>query len=136
MNLYNQMESFSYSKKSRALQLMVILALIFVLPSVSIAVPANPSVTQLRQPDGSLFDIQIVGDEWNNRIETKSGFTIEKAQDGSWRYVTGYNEKKPVLSDTLANDFPPSGLGKHIHQDAGTMLNPPGGQSGESWNRR
>ncbi len=102
---------------------MVVTILCFLFPTASFAVPANPSTTQLQQPNGSLLDVRIVGDEWNNRIETTDGFTVGKAPDGTWRHVLEYREGVPVLSDTLAEQAPPPGLNRHIHLDTESSAN-------------
>ncbi len=83
----------------------VVMSLLF--PSFSQAVPANPEDTEITQPDGSVFKARILGDEWSNRVETQSGFTIGRDQDGTWRHVLKFEGKTAILGITPA-DQPPS----------------------------
>ncbi len=96
------------------LKLIVALFILFRFASLTLAVPANPFLIKMKQPDGSVFDARIVGDEWNNHIETEGGFTIDKADDGSWRYVKNYEGTTPILSNTPADRNSPNALKQHI----------------------
>ncbi len=91
------------------LLIVIILSCLF-FPALSLAIPANPSDTQLMQPDGSIFSARIIGDEWNNRVETQSGFTIERASDNTWQHVLRFDGSAAVLGDTRADQAPDSGL--------------------------
>ncbi len=80
----------------------------------SFAVPASPDIIELRQPDMSAFKAKLRGDEWNNWVETKNGYSIRKHSDGYWKYIDKYKNNKPVLSNTKAGKIPPAGIRKHI----------------------
>lgn len=89
--------------------------LLFLFCSRLMAVTAADIVVQLVQPTGEVFNAQPAGDEWNNRMETTSGFTVDRDSKGVWRYVTGYGPgKAPLLSPSFANRSAPPGLKKHI----------------------
>ncbi|MBF0606539.1 MAG: M6 family metalloprotease domain-containing protein [Magnetococcales bacterium] len=93
---------------------LFVLCFALALPAMSFAVPANPDVSELEQPDGSIVMVVIGGDEWSNRVETVSGYTIGRGSDGYWYYVTGYDAaNRPVLSAIHANEEP-TGLSKHV----------------------
>ncbi|MBF0338132.1 MAG: M6 family metalloprotease domain-containing protein, partial [Nitrospirae bacterium] len=95
---------------------LVLFVLCFALgiPALSVAAPANPGVSELEQPDGSIVMVILRGDEWSNRVETVRGYTISRGSDGYWYYVTGYDaDNKPVLSSIHAHEEP-VGLIKHV----------------------
>ncbi|KJU86254.1 M6 family metalloprotease domain-containing protein [Candidatus Magnetobacterium bavaricum] len=93
--------------------LLVVLSLALGIPAMSFAVPANPDVNELKQPDGSIVMGVLRGDEWSNWVETVSGYTIGRGSNGYWYYVTGYGaDNKPVLSSVHAHEEP-TGLLKH-----------------------
>ena len=83
--------------------LVALIAPLLVFPSLVKSMPADSSDSLLEQPDGSEFNVQIKGDEWNNWIETTAGYTIEKSQDGFWRYVNGFENGTSLLSAVRAD---------------------------------
>jgi M6 family metalloprotease-like protein len=85
------------------------------------AVPSAEIEQQFQQADGVAVEVVQKGDEWNNWIETSSGYTIEKAADGNWYYVTGFDgsnasgSSNAVFAGKVRADLvPPSGLEKGI----------------------
>ncbi len=126
-----QLHDWETTMKSRILPILTAFLFSILIPAHTLAVPANPDVNQLHQPDGSVFDARLQGDEWNNWIETTDGFTIDRAPDGTWRHVTGFDGNKPVLGATRAEKAAPANIEKHLHRDAGPPLNLPGKSSPE-----
>ncbi|MCA9482270.1 MAG: M6 family metalloprotease domain-containing protein [Nitrospina sp.] len=100
------------------------------IPLQVLAVPANPDINPMQQPDGSVFDARLQGDEWNNWIETRDGFTIDRAPDGTWRHVTGFDGNTPQLGASRADKPAPANLKKHLHLDVTPPMNLPGSSSG------
>jgi hypothetical protein len=96
--------------------------------SAPFAAPAAPGVFYLAQPDGSKISVYARGDERFNWMETTEGYTIEKATDGLWYYVSGKSglsgpvaENKRngfVLTDVQAHLSPPESLPKYIRPPA------------------
>lgn len=69
------------------------LGLFFVASAIR-AVPANPDkLYTYRQPDGTTFQVRLIGDEHLMFRETLDGYTIERDTDGYWRYATLANGK-------------------------------------------
>lgn len=101
--------------------------------SAPFAAPAAPDVFYLAQPDGSKISVYARGDERFNWMETAEGYTIEKATDGFWYYVSGKNglsgpaaeDKRNgfVLTDVMAHLPPPESLPRHIRPPA--LVNAP-----------
>ncbi len=56
----------------------MITILFFSLFEVCLAVPAAPDIAELKQPDGTIFAARLIGDEWNNWIETIEGNTNDE----------------------------------------------------------
>jgi hypothetical protein len=73
----------------------VFMVIVFILfSSYLLAVVANPSPFFVTQRDGQKIKVVRVGDEWNNRIETMGGYSIEKNETGWWIY-SGTGHIKP-----------------------------------------
>ncbi|WP_018153408.1 M6 family metalloprotease domain-containing protein, partial [Methanothermococcus thermolithotrophicus] len=66
--------------------LLTITALLTATQMVS-AVPAEPRTHNLTQPDGSIIQAKLVGDERFYVWETTNGYTILKNKDGYWAYA-------------------------------------------------
>lgn len=77
--------------------LIVTVAAMLTLPAVH-AMPANPTVVTIAQPDGHRLLVRRRGDERGSWWETVGGRSIAKADDGYWYYVQRYERKRPVLS--------------------------------------
>ncbi len=93
------------------------------LPAASVtAVPAAPDEFILVQPDGTSFTALQWGDEWNNGVETISGYSILQQPDSWWVYArltTG-----GLLGPALLEDKPrrvgidsPTGLPLHLRPE-------------------
>ncbi|KJU82380.1 secreted metalloprotease [Candidatus Magnetobacterium bavaricum] len=78
------------------------------------AVPAAPDSATITQPDGSSFEARQRGDEWHNWVETVDGYSVVKADDGYWYYISTYSNSTPVLTGVKAHLSPPVDLNKHI----------------------
>jgi len=74
------------------------------------AAPAIPGERDYLQPDGSRFGAQLLGDEWNHRVENAAGYTVARDADGWWRYVSGYQGREPLLHQRAAHLPPPAEL--------------------------
>jgi M6 family metalloprotease-like protein len=84
------------------------------LPGSSSAVPAAPDLFWITEADGHAFIAKRRGDEWNNRVETADGFTVEKAGDGFWYYLEVLQGDIPAVSKRRAHMPPRAGMKKHI----------------------
>ncbi len=93
------------------------LIIIFGLSKISLAMPAAPDIFEIVQPDGHLFKARAVGDEWNNRVETRDGYSVKKGNDNFWYYILNYDKDVPVLGSTRAHRIPAAGLKKHIRPE-------------------
>ena len=105
--------------KNKKLFMILCFLTVFILSGLSLvlkcyAVPASPDVFEIVQPDGSVFNGRLKGDEWNNWTETANGYSIEKDTGGYWRYISHFDGSSPVLSGVYADENPPSGLGEHV----------------------
>ena len=56
--------------------------------SVAMARPAKPGVHAVTLPDGTTLQVSLAGDEWHHSFVTPDGFTIQRADDGFFYYVT------------------------------------------------
>ena len=52
------------------------------------AVPAKRGILRLAQPDGSVLQVRIIGDEFSHLVYTKDGSAIKIGGDGYYRYAT------------------------------------------------
>lgn len=92
--------------------------------SAPFSAPAAPGIFYLAQPDGSKISVYARGDERFNWMETTDGYTIEKATDGSWYYVSDVNGAVGPVAENSRNGFiltnvqahlpPPQSLTMHI----------------------
>ena len=53
------------------------------------AVPADSTLRNVTQPDGTFFEARLMGDEFYHWIETSDGYPINYTEDGWWVYETG-----------------------------------------------
>ena len=92
------------------------------------AAPASPTMFTIHQPNGQKIVAKNQGDEWNNWVETKLGYTIAPDSNGVWYYVDSFatptpratqqktiTPQQPILTNTPAIDVAPTKLPKHIH---------------------
>ena len=66
---------------------ILFLLVILVLASVVNAVPADPCVVTMRQPDGTYVNVVLHGDEWQSFYTTEDGYTIVMNSDGFFVYA-------------------------------------------------
>ena len=92
----------------------------------SYAVPANPGVFDVSQPDGAVFKARAVGDEHRNWTETEAGFSIAKAANGYWQYLQ--NSQSPILTGIPAHHGPPAGVVQHARPVTGPSTAPTVGE--------
>ncbi len=89
-----------------------------------LAAPAAPDIFYLLQPDGSKISVYARGDERFNWMETTEGYSIEKAIDGYWYFVSDGNVSSGPVPENKRNSFvltnvqahfpPPESLPKHL----------------------
>jgi len=106
--------------------------------STPFAAPAAPGIFYLFQPDGSKISVCARGDDRFSWMETTEGYSIEKATDGLWYYVSdGSGLPGPVpenkrngfvLTNVQAHLPPPKTLTKHIRPPA-LLVAPKGGEN-------
>lgn len=86
------------------------------MPFLAHAGAARPGPMILTQPDGKSFVALQKGDEWCNRIETRSGHTIEQDARGTWRYVTDVSSgRSPAsLGPVVVEGLTPAQLPPHL----------------------
>ena len=61
--------------------------MLFCLSVVASAVPAKRGVLRLAQPDGSVLQVRIIGDEFSHLVYTQDGSAIKLGGDGYYRYA-------------------------------------------------
>jgi hypothetical protein len=85
------------------------------------AVPAAPIKLTLKQPGGTTFTARQVGDEFNNAIETLSGYTIVRDREsGTWQYaVKGPRGGLKPSGKVVGLEAPPN-VEKHLRSDVGS----------------
>jgi hypothetical protein len=76
--------------------------------------PAAPDVSEVLQPDGTVINVYLKGDEWLNWVETIDGYNISRGEDGFWYYVIEYIGKTPVLDSVKAHEKAHDGRKKHL----------------------
>jgi M6 family metalloprotease-like protein len=83
-------------------------------------VPACPRVQQLTQPDGSVINARMWGDEYLNGWETTEGYTIAKNSKGYWTFANVSSDLTQVqtTSKIATNSTSPTGLVKHLRPTA------------------
>jgi len=101
--------------------LMIIAVFGMVFPCESDAIPAESVISELTQPDGTVFQARFKGDEWNNWFETIGGYSVKEGKDGHWYYISRYDADTPILSGILAHETPPIGLVKHLRPQPSVM---------------
>ena len=53
----------------------------------ALAIPARRGTFTVRQPDGSVLQVRLEGDEWYRVATTADGAAVTKCSDGYWRYA-------------------------------------------------
>ncbi len=85
--------------------------------SISIlwAVNASPERINVYQPDGSVIECMVKGDEWANWHETIDGYSITQNENQKWMYAEGVNGRflSPGIK-VVGQDDPPVFIPKHL----------------------
>lgn len=68
-------------------RIIILLTTLLLCVCDALAVPAHPRAVTIRQPDGSLLTLRLVGDEWLHFNTTLDGYTVVKDTDGYYRYA-------------------------------------------------
>ena len=70
---------------------ILLLALVFFCialnPLAGWAGPANPRPVEVVQPDGTVVEVRLVGDEWYHCYESLDGYAVVPDRDGRWVYA-------------------------------------------------
>lgn len=94
------------------------IGLFSVISAVAAAVPASSAVGLIRQPDGTVIQSRLFGDEFYHWNETDDGYVIMQGPDGWWRYAV-----KDASGDLAASpqrvgvDARPAGLPRKLRPD-------------------
>lgn len=72
--------------------------------ATALGVPAKKEYKVFKQIDGSEITLSLSGDEFLHYYVTTDGVPVEKANDGSFRYVQAFNTANTVLSEVMARD--------------------------------
>ncbi len=121
------LNSFRY-----AVPALIMAAICFVFPVDIHAVPASPDIQEIIQPDGSVLNVRVKGDEWNNWLETVDGYSIVQDEKGYWNYIDFYEGNDPVLSGIYAHESPPFGIEKHLKKSKDFIRRAPSAESSSS----
>src|SRR5262245_56257226 len=78
------------------------------LGGAALAMPALKGSITIAQPDGTVFEATMQGDEWASWTETKQGYTVAKGKNGYWYHVQRYSGKAVILSSIRADSEPPA----------------------------
>ncbi|MFH0860775.1 MAG: M6 family metalloprotease domain-containing protein [Candidatus Altiarchaeota archaeon] len=90
---------------------------LLLLASYASAVPALPILYNITQPDGTIFEARLVGDERAAWIETAGGYTVLRRDDGFWVYAKrSGDEILPTSSVVGSTSYQTLGLEKHLHE--------------------
>lgn len=80
----------------------LIIALLFNI--VAFAAPARELVVAVTQPDGTILNIRMVGDEFSHYTETTDGMMVTKCNDGTWRYTIKQKDGTISAGQQIAHD--------------------------------
>lgn len=84
---------------------LIIFTAIFIASSSLLAVPASPHPVQIVQPDGSVLNIYLKGDEYFRYKITLDGYLIVKDAQGIYNYAKMDVDGKIVSTGIKANDM-------------------------------
>ncbi len=72
------------------------------------AINAYPGLITVQQPDGSVIECYVKGDEWANWHETTDGWSIAINEDDVWMYAEGINGRLLIPGNrVVGQDAPP-----------------------------
>tara|TARA_Y100000994_G_C15545895_1_gene381978 strand:- start:20 stop:724 length:705 start_codon:yes stop_codon:yes gene_type:complete len=79
------------------------------------ATNAYPGIITIQQPDGSLVECYVKGDENANWHEDLDGYSITKNESGFWVYAESVDGNFLVPGDRIfGQDLPPLNVKKHL----------------------
>ena len=81
-------------------KLLFLILAVVVACSAAMAAPAKPGIHNVTMPDGSSLQVLLAGDEWHHSFVTLDGFTIQRADDGFFYYVTTNGISKTRVHNT------------------------------------
>ncbi len=84
-------------------KIIVLLLCLISLTAVK-AVPAHPGITQVRQPDGTMLSIKLMGDEFYHYTTTADGYTIVLNEQGYYTYAQQNERQELIASAIIAHD--------------------------------
>ena len=80
-------------------KLLFLILAVVVACATAMARPAKPGIHTVTQPDGSMLQVVLAGDEWHHSFITLDGYTVQQDDDGFYYYVT-----TDGISKTIAHD--------------------------------
>ncbi len=104
-------------KPVRLLPLVLALGVTLAGASPTWAVPAPGVLRTIEQPDGHSFVAAQRGDEHVSWVETETGHTVARGEDGFWYYVRGYSGSRPLLTQRRAHRPPPVVEGEPVRPE-------------------
>ena len=79
------------------------------------AINAYPGLITVQQPDGSVIECYVKGDEWANWHETTDGYSIVKNDLEIWVYAVNVDGRFLIPGNkVVGEDFPPLNIDKHL----------------------
>ncbi len=79
-------------------RLLAILCMVVISHTMTKAIPAYPGVIQTTQPDGTVIEIVLQGDEHCNWATTTDGYTLLRNEENYWTLACQDNEGRLVAS--------------------------------------
>ncbi len=85
-------------------KIMLLAIIIYGMTNYVNAVPADPAPKVVRQPDGTLLTLRLIGDEYFHYTATADGLVVGQNNQGTYEYMDMKNDDTFVLSGVLACD--------------------------------
>lgn len=79
-----------------------VIALLAISLAPAWAAPAKPGLIKHRQPDGTVINIRLCGDEFFHYYETEDGILLHKDKDGCMRYAAVSHDNRITASKYAA----------------------------------
>lgn len=73
--------------------------------SMAMAVPAHPGKVKVKQPDGTMLTIRLVGDEYLHFNTTDDGYSVVQRADGCYVYAQKDADGRLTASTRVAHDL-------------------------------
>ena len=90
------------------------IVLLFYSINILFAVNAMPGLITVQQPDGTLIECFIHGDEWASWHETPEGWSITKNENGIWMYAEDIAGRFLIPGNIMVGQQPPTNIEKHL----------------------